>query len=314
MDRQFRIFCVLLAALTLLSAASCGGKKNNGGTEGVTGEKTGASDSVETTVGSAGDEINTVAENKIDLSGVGGSVTLSGIETYTAGENRIDLSGLQTPTISWEGIETYVATENRIDVSGFSSEPIDLGNFEIYVAENNPIDLSGLEQAQIDKIIAAETDLFRMLTEAFKSEGINVRINRATGEVSLDSSVLFGGDSAVLSDEGKAFLRRFAKAYAGVMLDEKFNGFIEKISVEGHCAPVDGDTYESALPLSQERADAVKSFMVSDDADLSADSLAKLSGLLEAHGLSNRYPVTDASGNVDMAASRRVSFRFAVNP
>ena len=40
---------------------------------------------------------------------------------------------------------------------------------------------------------------------------------------------------------------------------------------------------------------------------------SKLASTLEAKGLSNSKPVYDSNGEVDMAACRRVSFRFIVN-
>ena len=140
-----------------------------------------------------------------------------------------------------------------------------------------------------------------------------MKVDSATGEVSLDSSVLFGGDSAVLSADGKAFLNRFISAYSSVMLDDEFDGFISKIMVEGHTAPVAGDTFEDGLPLSQERAGVVRSYCLSDEAGLSPQSRTTLSSLMEAAGLSNSYPVKKADGSVVMAASRRVAFRFIVN-
>ena len=80
--------------------------------------------------------------------------------------------------------------------------------------------------------------------------------------------------------------------------------------VEGHTAPVEGGTYESGLPLSQERANNVKNYCMSSETGV---DVSKLAANLEAVGYSNSKPIKDASGNVDMAASRRVSFRFVIN-
>lgn len=80
--------------------------------------------------------------------------------------------------------------------------------------------------------------------------------------------------------------------------------------IEGHTAPVSGSTYESGLPLSEQRANNVKNYCVSSETGVDT---SKLAANLEATGLSNSKPVYDNSGKVDMAASRRVSFRFIIN-
>ena len=83
--------------------------------------------------------------------------------------------------------------------------------------------------------------------------------------------------------------------------------------IEGHIAPVAGSTYESGLSLSQERADAVKSYCLSAANGVYPENISELTSTMEAVGMSNAAPVYDQSGNVDMAASRRVSFRFIIN-
>ena len=106
--------------------------------------------------------------------------------------------------------------------------------------------------------------------------------------------------------DGKAFLDKFVEAYATIVFSDEYAGFVSKTMVEGHAAPVAGDTYESALPFSKKRADNVRAYCLSLASDLSAASL-------EAIGYSNSRPITDKNGKVDMAASRRVSFRFIIN-
>lgn len=153
-------------------------------------------------------------------------------------------------------------------------------------------------------------DVIPHLAKAFNDAGIKVTVNEKTGELAMDSSVLFGGDSAVLTDEGKTFLNKFIEVYTNVVFSEKYEGFVSKTMVEGHTAPVSGSTYESGLPLSEERANNVKNYCVSSEIGVDVN---KLTSALEAVGYSNSKPVTDANGNVDMAASRRVSFRFIIN-
>ena len=164
--------------------------------------------------------------------------------------------------------------------------------------------------AQLEGVINKKNNLFDDLAAAFTNEGLAVTVNKETGEIALDSSVLFGGDSAELTADGKAFLNKFIKAYTTVAFSEKYDGFISKTMVEGHTAPIEGSTYASGLQLSIERAENVKNYCLSADTGV---DVSKISNTLEDVGYSNSKPIYDANGNVNIAASRRVSFRFMVN-
>ena len=164
--------------------------------------------------------------------------------------------------------------------------------------------------AQLEDVINKKNNLFDELTAAFANEGIKVTVNKESGEIALDSSVLFGGDSAELTADGKAFLNKFIKAYTTVAFSEKYAGFISKTMVEGHTAPVSGVSYADGLQLSEDRALNVKNYCLSAETGVDA---SKLSDSLENVGYSISKPIYDANGNADLAASRRVSFRFIVN-
>ena len=167
-----------------------------------------------------------------------------------------------------------------------------------------------LEEDKVEEIVEKKDNLLNDLIEAFKAAGIKVNVDETTGELALDSSVLFGGDSAVLTAEGKTFLNKFVDVYTSIVFSDKYAGFVSKTMIEGHTAPVSGSTYESGLPLSEERASNVKNYCVSSETGVDT---SKLAVNLEAVGLSNSKPIYDKSGKVDMAASRRVSFRFIIN-
>ena len=83
--------------------------------------------------------------------------------------------------------------------------------------------------------------------------------------------------------------------------------------VEGHTATVAGSTYESGVPLSQQRADNVKNYCISKNSGLSDSEISTMTNVLVAKGMSNSEPIKDASGNVNMSASRRVTFKFIIN-
>ncbi|MBQ5911018.1 MAG: OmpA family protein [Clostridia bacterium] len=164
--------------------------------------------------------------------------------------------------------------------------------------------------AQLEGVINKKNNLFDDLAAAFKAEGINVTVNKDNGEIALDSSVLFGGDSSELTADGKAFLNKFIKAYVAVAFSEKYEGFISKTMVEGHTAPLEGSTYASGLQLSEERALNVKNYCLSAETGV---DVTKISNSLENVGYSNSKPIYNADGTVNLAACRRVSFRFIVN-
>lgn len=170
--------------------------------------------------------------------------------------------------------------------------------------------LEDMSETEIKALEEKKTNLFADLTNAFNETGITVQVNESTGEIAMDSTVLFGGDSAVVTDEGKAFLNKFIKAYTSIIYSEKYDGFISKTMVEGHIAPVDGTTYEGGMPLSEERAKNVKEYCLSSETGVDT---SKLSSALETVGYSQSRPVYDSDGNIDIAASRRVSFRFIIN-
>lgn len=170
--------------------------------------------------------------------------------------------------------------------------------------------LKDMSDADVEKIAKKKDDLLTDLTAAFMNAGITVNVDKETGEIAMDSTVLFGGDSATVTDDGKAFLNKFLKAYTDIIYNEKYDGFISKTMIEGHIAPVDGTTYEGGLPLSKKRAENVKKYCLSDESGVDT---SKLADTLETVGYSQSKPVYDSDGNVDYDASRRVSFRFIVN-
>jgi len=196
-----------------------------------------------------------------------------------------------------DGTKTYYYTDNITDREARS-------------LADQGANVNELTEDEIKEIAEKKADLFDDLYKEFEAQGINVTINRSTGEIAMDASVLFGGDSAVVTDDGKTLLNKFLAAYTSIIYNEKYDGFISKTMVEGHTAPVSGSTYESGLPLSQERANNVKDYCLSSNTGVDT---TKLASTLEATGLSNSKPVYNSDGEVDMAACRRVSFRFIVN-
>ena len=171
-------------------------------------------------------------------------------------------------------------------------------------------ELNNFNESQMETISKKTNSLYEDLAAAFKKEGINVTIDKDNGEIAMDASVLFGGDSAEIGNEGKNLLTKFIKAYTSIIYNEKYDGFVEKTIVEGHIAPISNVTYESGLPFSEKRANNVKAFCLSV---VDESNKAKLDNDLETLGCSNSKPILDENGKPNLDASRRVSFRFIIN-
>ena len=171
--------------------------------------------------------------------------------------------------------------------------------------------LADLDEQQIAVIVEKRTNLLTDLQTAFKKADINVKVDKESGEIMLDSTILFGYDSSTLSGDGKKFLNKFLKAYSSVILGENYKGFVSKILVEGHTDS--SGTYEYNKTLSQSRADNVKEYCLSTDTGLNKDMRKQLSGLLQSVGRSSDELIVDKNGKEDEKASRRVTFRFTIN-
>ena len=178
------------------------------------------------------------------------------------------------------------------------------------ITEEDAEELQYLTDEEIEEILETRENLLEDFKTAFNSNGIAAQIDEETGEIVLDSSILFALAQAELSDEGKDALKAFITTFANVISDEKYDGFISKVEVQGH-TDTDGN-YDYNLELSQQRAESVKNYCL-DEAPLSDDAKAKLSKLLVPVGYSYDHPVYFEDGTVDKDSSRRVEFVFYIN-
>lgn len=182
----------------------------------------------------------------------------------------------------------------------------ELGNNISYDDEEK---LDTISEEKLEEIIEKKDNLFDDLTAAFDEAGIDVTVDAQTGEIAMDSAVLFAVDEYEISSDGQAFLDKFLDVYASVILSEDYTGFVSEILVEGHT-----DTqgaYDYNMELSQKRADSVKAYCETTTG-VDSNVVSGLSGLLRAVGYANDRPVYDAQGNIDDDASRRVAFRFMI--
>lgn len=135
------------------------------------------------------------------------------------------------------------------------------------------------------------------LSEAFGDDAV---VDENSGAITMDNNILFGVDSAEISEEGKAYLDDFIVTYVTAIKPYLDDGSVTSIVIEGH-TDTDG-SYEYNLDLSERRAQAVADYVIERQPEL-ADCTVTV-------GYSYLYPIYDENGNVDKAASRRVVFSF----
>lgn len=199
-----------------------------------------------------------------------------------------------------DGTNFYYYTDNY-----FTREMNSLSGL---VAEDDQGQLSSMEEEELKEIAEKKNNLLTDLAAAYQNAGLNVSVNTQTGEIALDSTVLFGVNESDISADGKAFLKKFIEVYTAIVFSDKYDNFISTIMVEGHTDTNGG--YDMNLSLSQARADSVKSYCLSEECGAYVDSLKDM---MQAIGYSYDKPIYKDNGEVDMDASRRVSFRFLVN-
>ncbi len=239
------------------------------------------------------------------------------ISSYGAG--KMEANGLLTFTVPWdEATKTYqfvyfycredgLVLTDGTNTYYYNHSVYTYMKDDLYssVPEEDRDKVEDLPQQELEDLVEKKDNLLADLKQAFADAGIQVTVDERTGELAMDTSILFGGNSAELTEEGKAFLDAFIGVYASIVNNEKYAGFVAKTVVEGHTAKLADSTYESGLPLSTERADVVK--------DYCANAETSLAATLEAVGMSCSKPIYNADGSVNLEASRRVAFKFIIS-
>lgn len=195
-------------------------------------------------------------------------------------------------------------------LSEASSGRYSIEDLGINVSEETQELIAELTDEEIEEIIETKDNLLEDLERTFSENGIVAEVDNTTGKIILDSSILFASGKSDLSGDAKAFLNDFIIALSSVIGDEKYDGFISKIEIQGH-TNTDGE-YEAHKILSQERADSVRDYSLSIES-LDAATKAKLESIFVPVGYSHDYPIYNEDGSVNMAASRRVEFVFYIS-
>ena len=157
--------------------------------------------------------------------------------------------------------------------------------------------LLAAQQAQIDK------------RDNLSNVGQRVTVDRKTGAVTFESSVLFDTGKNEIKDAGKAALNSCIPVYIHTLLSDEYRDYVGEIIVEGHTDTT--GQYLNNLALSQQRALAVATYCLSDEmTGLSDADKETFKSILTANGRADADPIYNADGTVNMDASRRVVIKF----
>lgn len=162
-------------------------------------------------------------------------------------------------------------------------------------------------RSQLQDIVGVRTDIIGELQSKFNNS--TMKVDAQNGSISFSSDVLFRYGSANLTDDSKATLTEIIPMYLDVLLQEQYRNYIAEILIEGH-TDTDG-SYQHNMDLSSERASSVARYILDPKNGLSEDKVQQLQSMLTINGRSYSSPIYVAgTGEIDMAASRRVEIKF----
>lgn len=169
-----------------------------------------------------------------------------------------------------------------------------------------------LAQTQkIDALVGIRPQIISDLSAALSRANLKANVDSKTGDIVLDSSVLFATNSSEIRSEGKALLNQFVPIYLNVLLRDEYEDYLGEIIIEGH-TDSSGDSFNNRK-LSQERALAVYRYICQDMPGLTNEQRALLnSDLVTITGRGESVLVYDQYGFEDKDASRRVEFHFSL--
>lgn len=187
-----------------------------------------------------------------------------------------------------------------------SAKEADLETATVKLQEQQ--DLLAVQAEKIDKLIGIRTTMIQDLSITLSSANLKAAVDPNSGDIKLDSSVLFETGSSNIRQEGQELLNSFIPVYLDVLLRPEYADYLGEIIIEGH-TDTDG-TYESNLKLSQNRALQVALYCLNMPS-LTGPQKTKLREIMTATGRSESDPVY-INGTEDKDASRRVEFKFSL--
>jgi len=164
------------------------------------------------------------------------------------------------------------------------------------------------QQRQIEQLIGLKPRIIASLRGALRTSGISATVDQATGSIALESDVLFESGRFKLTPAGQEFVDKFLPIYLEVLFSDEYSANVSEIIVEGHTDSDGG--YLTNLELSQQRALAVASYVLSDECKTVSESTKEqLRAVVTVNGRSYSDRIM-VNGVEDKDASRRVVFKF----
>ena len=163
---------------------------------------------------------------------------------------------------------------------------------------------------EIEDMVGMKTEIISELSSSLARANLSAAVDKNSGDIVLDSAVLFKTGSSDIMADGKYLLNRFIPVYLEVLLRPEYADYLGQIVIEGHTDDV--GTWENNMKLSQERAYEVMMYVLSMYRDGTVEKQL-LQQLLTATGRSETdliyFPGTKV---VDQDSSRRVEFKFSL--
>ena len=217
------------------------------------------------------------------------------------GENQAKLDKAQTDLASKEA--ALIILQNNLATK----------EDELYAAIQVLNQQQAALNSQTDKIedmVGMKAEIISELSYSLSRANLTAAVDKNTGDIVLDSAVLFKTGSSTIMADGQYLLNRFIPIYLEVLLRPEYSDYLGQIVIEGHTDDV--GTWESNMKLSQERAYEVMMYVLGMYADGTVEK-ELLQQLLTATGRSETdliyFPGTRV---VDQDSSRRVEFKFSL--
>ena len=162
-------------------------------------------------------------------------------------------------------------------------------------------------QVQIADLLGVRTRIVEDLRNSLAKANILATVDPTTGDIVLDSTLMFETNSAVIREAGLAQLDRLIPVYLDVLLSDEYRDYVAEIMIEGHTDST--GRYERNLELSQERALNVAKYCMGMSA-LTARQKDLLKKIVTAQGRADSDLVYNADGTENQDRSRRVEIKF----
>lgn len=170
---------------------------------------------------------------------------------------------------------------------------------------------------EINDLLKIKARIINYLQEELHKNNIRVDIDKETGAIVIEDTLLFDTGQYNIKPEGRAFLKNFFPLYVKILLHRKdIRDHISEIIIEGHTDDVGTEIYN--LELSQQRAYAVSSFLMKDEFKYPYKDI--LINKLTAVGKGKSYLIKEEKVvnnkkvmKVNRDKSRRVEFKFRLN-